>query len=302
MMFAREQSRDILVALLTAVLRPPAPIVEVAVQNAEIPHGSLLAEKDIVLDLVVKLGDGTVVDVEMQTHARPGAMARVLYYWARLASAELRPGEPYSKLPRVVVVWLLGYRAFPSTPFHGIFDVRERASGTLLSDRLEIHTVELPRLAELCADEQAAQKELTRWARFFNARDRRELEELATLDPIMDRAKSILEELSADPVAQETARQRELALLNLRHERFLAHQEGLEKGQAIGLEKGQAIGLEKGQAIGLMRGIVSVLASKGIQLDEAQRARLEACRDLALLERWLTQAAVATTADEALAE
>jgi predicted transposase/invertase (TIGR01784 family) len=293
MMFARAESRDILVALLTAVLRPPSPIVEVTVQSPEVPHMALL-DKDILLDLVVRLRDESVVDVEMQTEQHEGAMARALYYWARLASSELHPAEPYCCLRRVVVILLLGYRAFPATPFHGIFDVRERASGTLLSDRLEIHTVELPRLAELGAGEREAERELWQWAQFLNARDRHELEELATMNPIMERAKSILEELSADPVAQEVARQRELALLNRRHAQHLAHQAGFEEGKTLGLEEGKTLGLAGA--------IVAVLGARGIALDAPQRARLEGCRDLARLERWLARAAVATTADEALAE
>ena len=112
------------------------------------------------LDVLVRLDDGALVDVEMQTESRPGASARALYYWARLAASELHRGEEYAALPRVALVLILGYRAFPDTPFHGVFQVRERQSGTLLSDVLEIHTVELPRLGEVGPKDRAAEEQL----------------------------------------------------------------------------------------------------------------------------------------------
>jgi hypothetical protein len=55
---------------------------------------------------------------------------------------------------------------------------------------------------------RAAQAHLVRWAAFFNAHGEHDLEELARRDPIMQRAKSILEQLSTEPSAQEAARQR----------------------------------------------------------------------------------------------
>jgi predicted transposase/invertase (TIGR01784 family) len=233
-MFADEQNRDVLISLLTAVLRPASPIVEVAVISPEIPVG-VPDDKSILLDVLVRLSDDSLVDVEMQTQPRAGAEARALYYWARLAASELHRGQEYAALPRVALVLLLGYRAFPDAPFHGVFQVREQQSGTLFSNVLEIHTVELPKLRELAPDDRAAEQLLVLWARFMNARDLHELEELAMLDPIMARAKSILEELSADPSAQEAARQRELALLNWNHSNYVAGVEGEARGKAEGV-------------------------------------------------------------------
>ena len=74
LLFAAEQSRDILISLLSAVLRPTRPIVEVTVLNPELPVGAL-DDKNIVLDVLVRLDDGSLVDVEMQTESRSGAHA-----------------------------------------------------------------------------------------------------------------------------------------------------------------------------------------------------------------------------------
>ena len=78
-MFADEQNRDVLISLLTAVLRPANPIVDVAVISPEIPVGAP-DDKGILLDVLVRLSDGSLVDVEMQTQSQPGAKARALYH------------------------------------------------------------------------------------------------------------------------------------------------------------------------------------------------------------------------------
>jgi predicted transposase/invertase (TIGR01784 family) len=280
-MFAAARNRDVLISLLTAVLRPAKPIVEATVLNPELP-GDALDDKNIVLDVLVRLDDDSLVDVEMQTDSRPGARARALYYWARLASSELHRGEKYLALPRVALVLILGYRACPGAPFHGVFQVRERQSGVLLSDVLEIHTVELPRLDDLAPNDRAAEEMLVLWARFFKVRDRHELEELARMDPIMARAKSILEELSADPGAQEAARQRELGLLNWNHSHYVAREEGKAEGEA------------KGKA----EGVLVVLRARCLVVSPDVEARVSDCTDIALLDEWLRRAAVVGSAEE----
>jgi hypothetical protein len=210
------------------------------------------------------------------------ATRRCAARWARLASSELHRGEEYADLPRVALVLLLGYRAFPDAPFHGVFQVREQQSGTLFSSVLEIHTVELPRLRELAPDDRAAEQLLVLWARFMNARDLHELEELAMLDPIMARAKSILEQLSADPSAQEAARQRELALLNWNHSNYVAGVEGEARGEA------------KGKA----EGVLVVLRARGLVVSPEVEDRVTRCTDIAQLDEWLRRAVVVTSAEE----
>jgi predicted transposase/invertase (TIGR01784 family) len=312
-MFAAEQSRDVLISLLTAVLRPAKPIVEVTVINPELPV-DMLDDKSIVLDVLVRLDDGSLVDVEMQTESRPGASARALYYWARLASSELHRGEQYVALRRVVLVLILGYRAFPDAPFHGVFQVRERQSGVLLSDVLEIHSVELPRLGEVGPEDQAAEERLVLWARFMNARELHEFEKLAKMDPIMARAKSILEQLSADPSAQEAARQRELGLMNWHHSHFVAREEGKAEGEAKGKAegeakgkaegkaegeaKGKAEGEAKGKAEGEAKGVLVVLRARGLVVSPDVEDRVKRCTDLAQLDEWLRRAVVVASAEE----
>ena len=68
---------------------------------------------------------------------------------------------------------------------------------------------------------------------------------------------------------------------------------------AASFEQGEAVGLEKG--LSAARGALRrILARRGIELRPEDSARIDACADLATLERWLEEAAVAERAEEAL--
>jgi predicted nucleotidyltransferase/HEPN domain-containing protein len=75
---------------------------------------------------------------------------------------------------------------------------------------------------------------------------------------------------------------------------------GLEKGEAVGLEKG----LQKGEVAGELKAtrgaLRRILARRGLELRPEDSVRIDACSDLPTLERWLEEAAVVGSAEEAL--
>jgi predicted transposase/invertase (TIGR01784 family) len=91
LLFGGPNSQEILISLLTAVIRPPVPIKSVTVLNPEIP-GELVTARGIRLDVHVLLQDGRHVDVEMQSKSRGGIRKRALFYWSRLYDTQLRRG------------------------------------------------------------------------------------------------------------------------------------------------------------------------------------------------------------------
>ena len=57
-------------------------------------------------------------------------------------------------------------------------------------------------------------------------------------------------------------------------------------------------GKAEGEANGEARAILTVLATRGVEVPEPARARIAACTDLDQLDRWVRRAAVATEVDE----
>ncbi|MBI2376264.1 MAG: Rpn family recombination-promoting nuclease/putative transposase, partial [Deltaproteobacteria bacterium] len=205
MLFAAPENRDILIALLTAVLRPASPIRSVEVRNPEVTRRAV-QDKGIVLDLLVELEDGTMFDVEMQAQKRPGFRNRALYYWARIFAQVLPVGESYVALVPVISVLFLDYEEFSRARMHSTFQILEVHDHERFSDRLEIHVIELPKLAKLTDLERNAERDLVDWSRFLRANSDEEIREVCMHNPAIKKANQALEALSARPKARRLAR------------------------------------------------------------------------------------------------
>jgi len=262
LLLTRPKSQDILIALLTAVLRPAKPIVKVKILNSEMPKEGE-PEKGIWLDIAVELEDGTRLDIEMQCVKRPAFRLRALYYWARLFGSQLQRGEEYQALRPVISILFLDYQDLACSRLHSVFKVLEVHNHEVFSPALEIHVIELPKRMRL--DNQAeAEQDLVRWTRFLKASTDEEAQEVAKEDAMIAKANAILKELSADPAAQELARQRQLALDSYRIELAAAKEEGKKDG------------LEEGEAKGLRNAIVAMCELLGIELGQERMNTLQA--------------------------
>ncbi|WP_345361510.1 hypothetical protein [Actinoallomurus liliacearum] len=62
--------------------------------------------------------------------------------------------------------------------------------------------------------------------------------------------------------------------------------------------RGKAEGLEEGRAEEGVHAVLTVLETRGIEVPESARVRIQACRDAQEIEAWLKQAVVAETVDE----
>ena len=162
-------------------------------------------DKSVVLDVRVTMAGHGVVDIEMQTRMLPGTTSRFLYYWAREYANQLAAGDSYTTLHPVYSVLWLGDNLHEDTPFHSRYRVAEGTKGRLFSDNLQIHTLELKKVAELPASNQDADVD---WGRFLTASDE-ERKLLADRSPIMKTAVDALTNLSLDPEAQRIAWERD---------------------------------------------------------------------------------------------
>jgi predicted transposase/invertase (TIGR01784 family) len=251
MLLAPPESRDILTALVTAVLRPEKPIVHVEVLDPHVPKEDI-QDKGIVLDLRVKLQDGTLLDLEMQSDKEPAFRNRAVLYWARLFNAQIERGEDYGVLRPAVLVLFLGYDETRSQRLHSVVRLLEVHDHKVFSDVLQVHLVELPNVGRT---PDAGDEKLAGWARFFAAATDQELEEIAMTDPMIAKAKGELERLSADPEARERARWRELSQYAYRMNLSAAKEEGREVGREEGREVGREVGREEGREEGQVLGL-----------------------------------------------
>lgn len=198
---------ELLRHMLEGVLQRPMESLEII--DRDLP-GELPANKDIELDVRVRLGDGSRADVEMQIRLTAALGSRLVFYVARDYSSQLARGGRYEDLtPSVVVAWLVD-PLFPDLHrFHCDFELLELHTHVPFGGQLAIHVLQLSELGSSPAPGEDAR--VHRWARFLIATSDEELEQLASEDPIMSLAKQTLEELSQDPDVGRLAREREEA-------------------------------------------------------------------------------------------
>ena len=70
---------------------------------------------------------------------------------------------------------------------------------------------------------------------------------------------------------------------------------------AQGEARGKAEGKAEGKAQGKAEALLAVVAARGLPITAAARAQVLACTDVALLDRWIARAVVATSVEEILA-
>jgi predicted transposase/invertase (TIGR01784 family) len=294
LLFSGPGCEDLLISLLTAVLRPAVPIVSVQYLARE-TEKTEPDDRGVYLDVLVRLNDGTTVDVEMQSRSHRGMPKRALFHWSRMYDRQAKPGTEYTAIKPCISIFLLDYNQLRSSRFHSTFEVLEiHDHEPLEPGQLQVHLVELRKLPAAGSQERASEGKLGDWARFFKAVDEAELQELAMTDPIFDKAKKELERLSADEEVRLRAQLREDALRMYEMELYEAKAEGKAEGKTEGKTEGKAEA--SAQAL------LTFLRARGLTIPDAVRDRVLACTDLDTLDRWIAGAAKCSSAEDLLAK
>ena len=142
----------------------------------------------------------------------------------------------------------------------------------MLSDHLEIHFVELPKLREASAN---IDQSLVRWLLFLTLKTLEGLEALAMNDPAIKQALTALEFLSQDEEARRLYRDRERALRAYRTNIRGAREEGREEGRKEGREEGryEANRATAARLLELGMDVATIAQATGLTEEEILRIR-----------------------------
>jgi predicted transposase/invertase (TIGR01784 family) len=207
-------------------LKPEKPIVDLDVLNPEITM-KYFKQRGCILDILVRLNDGTRVDIEMQMERAGALRQRALYHWSRTYSGGLKKSKSFGDLNPTAVIFFLNAHEFPSMPnrAHHRFFVTHDLDPTLKIYGFRLDFVELPKIP-LASLEDFTDKTLQRWCQFFRNPNQPELQEIFMMDKNIKKAKERLTALSADPSIQELARMRQSAAHNWKNSLKEAKEEG----------------------------------------------------------------------------
>jgi len=176
------------------------------ITNPEMPPESL-GDKFCRLDINMTV-NGQRVDLEIQVRNEGDYPERVLFHWAREYSTALAEGEDYSKLPQTIIISIVDFKLFQCAEFHSEYRALEVTRHTELTNKLDLHFFELPKLPITIRSDN----ETELWLTLFNAKTEEELKKIEALGvPTMNQAVEAYRHITATPEFREMERLRSKA-------------------------------------------------------------------------------------------
>jgi len=198
--FGTEENKDVLQDLLKCILDiPPETIAGLDLLDKEF-HKELLSEKLGVLDIKLRLNDGTFVDIEIQNKWHFDFPERTLYYWSKMYNEGIKQGQDYTSLPKCITINLIG-EGFNNKRLHNKYIVLEQDTKEPLVSKLEIHILNLEE-ARLLTESQCKDnkmKRLLNWLKFIETDDEEVRKMLAQESPMIRKANSTIELIEMSP-------------------------------------------------------------------------------------------------------
>jgi predicted transposase/invertase (TIGR01784 family) len=244
-----EQLKSVLNAVLASTRKIPIESLEIVENKTLTPD--ILGAKTSILDIRAKFGNGTKVNVEVQLKNEYNMDRRSLFYWAWEYTKGFEAGHDYRELRDVITVNILGYSLFPLSEFHTSFHLREDKHPELIvTSATELHFLEMPKFRRL-RDKDIEHDPLHRWLQYFDAKTPdRVVKELITMDPVLERAQKVMDEIQRDEGLLHAYHMYEMSLSDETSRLNYALEKGLRQGMKKGVKQGKEQGLKQGMEQG----------------------------------------------------
>lgn len=184
--------------------------------------------------------DGSVsgqrqIDLEIQIAPFLSWPERSVFYLTKMYAGQIKEGQDYDILQKCIHVGILDFVLFEEDEkFYSCFHLWEDKRRLRYTDKLEVHILELPKLA----GREYPKTELLNWARFFNAEKKEEFEMAAEANEYVERAYERLVELSADEMKRLEYEAREKAVRDHNYLMKYNLNLGIKQGKEEGLNMG----------------------------------------------------------------
>ena len=182
-----------------------------------------------ILDVRVRMKNGSQMDLEMQVAPFEFWNNRVIFYLSKMYAEQVKEGDKYKNLKPCIQVSILNFNLFHEdrTCFREIAfcDLTTKQKYT---DLLEIYVLELKKLPP----EQKEEPLIIKWMRFLAAESREDFEKMAEEDTYINEAYEVLQKLSADERKRLEYEARQKAILDYNSQMSSSREEGIRIGEA----------------------------------------------------------------------
>ena len=277
--FGNEKHPDILISFLNAVMKPKDLIESVQIRNSDIEKEHI-EDKYSRLDIKAITNKGEYINIEIQVKNEYNMIKRSLYYWSKMFENQIIEGDNYNKLAKTVCINILDFKYLRNEKFHNAYRLKEIITNEELTDTMEIHFIEIPKLRKLDDSEEISDM-LEAWVAFIQNPDSEIVGKLEMSKREIKEAKSELVRMSGDSKERYMYEKRKESILEKVSLIESAEQKGIEKGLREGLKEGLKEGGNK-KAIEIAKNAINnnlddntIQIITGLLLEEIKELRNE---------------------------
>ena len=265
--FGNENHPKILISFLNAVMKPKDLIKSVEIRNSDIEKEHI-EDKYSRLDIKAITNEGEHINIEIQVKNEHNMIKRSLYYWSKMFENQIVEGDNYNKLAKTVCINILDFKYLKNEQFHNSYRLKEINTNEELTDAMELHFIEIPKLKKLDNTQEISDM-LEAWVAFIQNPESKLVEKLEMSKEEIKEAKSELIKMSSNSKERDMYEKRKESIL----ERISFLEGAEEKGFKRGIEKGIEQGIEQIAKNLIANGFDTKLIQKltGLTLDEIQK-------------------------------
>ena len=217
-------------------------IEKISLDKNPILRRELKDDKLGVLDVVTELDGKEKCNIELQLIDKNNIIERMLYYWSKMYTRQIKAGDDYNKLEKTIVILIADFniKRLEEVEYHSTWKIIETNSvkKLILTDKFELDIIELSKIK----GRENEKDQLLDWLIFLenpeSERVARKMEENENLKEAVEK----LDRISEDEKMQRIIELREKAI----RDEHAIYAKGVDDGIEKGIQKGFEDGKEKG--------------------------------------------------------
>ena len=223
--------------------------------------------KESIIDVKAKTKDNKTVIIEFQLNGNMDFVSRVFYYISKNVVNELKEGEDYPKIQKIISINLLDFNLDfkDAGKPHRCFKLIDTKNQNISLDYIQMHIIEVQRFINILENstvEELKRNKLLTWMKFFTSKDLRLIEnELKEANPIMTKAIEEYKRFTSDDKLMRAYAARDAFLVGQKMMLNREREEGIEEGKKLTAKNLKKSGLD----------IKFISENTGLSIDEIEK-------------------------------
>ena len=201
LLLGSEENKVCLQDFLECVLDMPSGLIaDLELLDKELTK-DVVTDKTGILDVKLRLKDGTTIDIEIQNSWSAEFIPRTLFYWSKMYLEGFKEGEPYTSLTKCITINLISQGFNLNHKVHSAYSILEQNTHQPLTDLMEIHFLNLSAAQKYGIQKNPIEKrqKLLNWLQFIETDSSEVRKMLATTSPILQMLNEKIDVLSLKP-------------------------------------------------------------------------------------------------------